>query len=138
MLSHVQYLRELLDTRTLKALVWTDTRDMVADGAAKGAVDRELLHLAMGGTSRVQHAMKVWQAKGNTKSLELAAASAHLALCDPRSRCSLGSLTLSPVPPLRLPWRRRPSPARPRRRRWGKRLASRPTVPRLRAAVRTR
>eukprot|EP00969_Alexandrium_andersonii_P034221 1496194-Alexandrium_andersonii.AAC.1 len=36
------------------------------------------------------------------KSLELAAASAHLALCDPRSHCSLGSLTLSPVPPLRV------------------------------------
>eukprot|EP00969_Alexandrium_andersonii_P372228 15481272-Alexandrium_andersonii.AAC.1 len=47
MLSHVQYLRELLDQRTLKALAWTDARDMVAGGATKGAVDRELRHLAM-------------------------------------------------------------------------------------------
>eukprot|EP00969_Alexandrium_andersonii_P251078 11097613-Alexandrium_andersonii.AAC.1 len=76
MLFHVQYLRELLDACTLKALVWADARDMVADGATKGAVGRELLHLAMSGTSRVQHDLKVWQAKGNVKSLELAAASA--------------------------------------------------------------
>eukprot|EP00969_Alexandrium_andersonii_P086740 3824949-Alexandrium_andersonii.AAC.1 len=52
-------------TRALKALAWTDTRDMVADGATRGAVDRELLHLAMSGTSGVQHATKVWHAKGN-------------------------------------------------------------------------
>eukprot|EP00969_Alexandrium_andersonii_P077927 3437109-Alexandrium_andersonii.AAC.1 len=58
MLAHVQYLRELLDQRTLKALIWTDTRDMIADGATKGAVDRELLHLAMQGCCKIQHEMK--------------------------------------------------------------------------------
>eukprot|EP00969_Alexandrium_andersonii_P243988 10780353-Alexandrium_andersonii.AAC.1 len=72
---------------------------MVADGATKGAVDRELLHLAMSGASRVHHAMKVWQAKGNMKSLGLAAASAHVAFSDPRLRCALGSLSLSPASP---------------------------------------
>ena len=35
MLSHVQYLRELLDSRVLTAICWTDTRDLVADGATK-------------------------------------------------------------------------------------------------------
>eukprot|EP00969_Alexandrium_andersonii_P245976 10870122-Alexandrium_andersonii.AAC.1 len=53
----------------------------------------------MSGTSRVQHAMNVWQAKGSMKSLEFAAASAHLALSEPRSHCALGSLSLSPLSP---------------------------------------
>jgi hypothetical protein len=35
MLSHEQYLRELLDSRVLTAIWWTDTRDMVADGATE-------------------------------------------------------------------------------------------------------
>eukprot|EP00969_Alexandrium_andersonii_P030925 1350367-Alexandrium_andersonii.AAC.1 len=56
MLSHARYLRELLDTRALKASAWTDTRGAVAVGT-KGAVDRELFRLAVSGTSRVQHAM---------------------------------------------------------------------------------
>eukprot|EP00969_Alexandrium_andersonii_P058647 2585291-Alexandrium_andersonii.AAC.1 len=33
------------------------------------------------------------------KSLELAAASAHLALRDPRSHCALGSLSILPLSP---------------------------------------
>eukprot|EP00969_Alexandrium_andersonii_P276093 12203779-Alexandrium_andersonii.AAC.1 len=56
------------------------TRGMAAGGATKGAVDRELLHLAMTGCSRIQHEMKVWQAKGTMASLDLAAASVHLVL----------------------------------------------------------
>ena len=35
LLSHVQYLRELLDQRVLHTLVWLDTRDMGADGLPK-------------------------------------------------------------------------------------------------------
>ena len=35
MLSHVEYMRQLLDCRVVTALGWTDTRDMVADGATK-------------------------------------------------------------------------------------------------------
>ena len=34
-------MRELLDTKVLEALVWLDTRDMVADGLTKGSVDRD-------------------------------------------------------------------------------------------------
>ena len=55
MLSHVQCMRELLDCRVVTALGWTDTRDMVADGATKGAVDRNLLHECMSGTSAIRH-----------------------------------------------------------------------------------
>ena len=47
MLSHVQYLRELLDSRGLTAICWTDTRDMVADGATKGSIDRRQMHICM-------------------------------------------------------------------------------------------
>ena len=50
LLSHLQYLRELLDHQVLNAFWWVDTRDMLADGLTKGAIDRAALHLAMGGS----------------------------------------------------------------------------------------
>ena len=49
LLSHVQYLRELLDTKVIEALIWIDTRDMCADGLTKGAVDRSAVHSIMDG-----------------------------------------------------------------------------------------
>ena len=49
LLSHVQFIRELLDTGVLKALLWIDTRDMSSDGLTKGSVDRMLLHQLMAG-----------------------------------------------------------------------------------------
>ena len=49
LLSHIQYIRELLDTKVLDALVWLDTRDMVAGGLTKGSVDRDALHACMNG-----------------------------------------------------------------------------------------
>ena len=60
LLSHVQYLRELLDTMVIEALLWIDTRDMIADGLTKGAVDRTALHEVMSGTWTIQHAAKCW------------------------------------------------------------------------------
>ena len=50
LLSHVQFVREMLDAGVLKALSWIDTRDMSADGLTKGAVDRAALHSIMDGT----------------------------------------------------------------------------------------
>ena len=70
MLSHVQYVRELMDTRVLSASIWTDTRDMIADGTTKGAVDRAELHACMMGRFSVQHAMNVWRAKGSMPASE--------------------------------------------------------------------
>ena len=49
LLSHIQYIKELLGTKDLEALVWLDTRDMVADGLTKGSVDRDALHAYMNG-----------------------------------------------------------------------------------------
>ena len=40
LLSHVQFVRELLDKGIVRALIWLDTRDMTADGMTKSAVDR--------------------------------------------------------------------------------------------------
>ena len=62
LLSHVQYLRELLDTKVIEAILWIDTRDMIADGLTKGAVDRAALHETMAGTWTIQHAVKCWTA----------------------------------------------------------------------------
>ncbi len=62
-LVHCLYLRELLDNGVLKALIWQDTRDMIADGLTKGAVDRKALHNAMNGIINVVHACKPWMPK---------------------------------------------------------------------------
>ena len=55
MLSYIQYLREFLDNRILTAISWVDTRDMLADGATKGSIDKSQLHSCMSGTSTIAH-----------------------------------------------------------------------------------
>jgi hypothetical protein len=65
-LCHLLYLRELLDTGVLKALIWTDTRDMLADGMTKGAVDRKAITDVMAGSIVVHHACKMWQPRHDT------------------------------------------------------------------------
>ena len=40
LLCHIQYIRELLDTRVLQYLFWIDTRDMTSDGLTKGCGTR--------------------------------------------------------------------------------------------------
>ena len=58
--SHVQYLRELLDTRVLDELWWLDTRDMGSDGLTKGSVERSELQSIMQGTQNLYHTAKRW------------------------------------------------------------------------------
>ena len=62
-LCYLQYLRELLEHRVLHALVWVDTRDMVADGMTKGAVERKDIHATMLGNVINNHPMKLWRHK---------------------------------------------------------------------------
>ena len=62
-LCYLQYLRELLEHRVLHAIVWCDTRDMVADGMTKGAVERKEIHTTMDGDVINNHAMKLWKPK---------------------------------------------------------------------------
>ena len=40
-----------------------DTRDMIADGLAKGTIDRQALHEVMTGSCKVSHDMKLWHPK---------------------------------------------------------------------------
>ena len=75
MLSYIQYLRELLDNRILTAISWVDTRDMLADGATKGSIDKSQLHSCMSGTSTIAHELKLWKANGKMRSIDLAAVS---------------------------------------------------------------
>ena len=63
LLTHVQYLREMLDHRVLRYLFWLDTRDMGADGLTKGAVIRALLHIIMGGDMPIKHACEKWESR---------------------------------------------------------------------------
>ena len=60
LLSHVQFVRELLDRGIMSALLWFDTRDMLADGMTKGAVDRTGICNAMSGSIRINHEVKRW------------------------------------------------------------------------------
>ncbi len=62
-LVHCLYLRELLNNSVLFALVWQDTRDMLADGLTKGAVERTALHDAMNGYLKILHECKFWRPK---------------------------------------------------------------------------
>ena len=72
LLSHVQYLRELLDRKIVKYLVWFDTRDMVADGLTKGAVEREALQEVMQGVFVVRHKQERWTSKLETSKFSTA------------------------------------------------------------------
>jgi hypothetical protein len=63
LLSHVQFIRELLDTHVLACLIWIDTRSMLADGLTKGVVDREDLEQAMEGFHKIIHEVKLWSSK---------------------------------------------------------------------------
>ena len=63
LLTHVQFLREILDRGTLSAILWIDTRDMIADGLTKGAVGRELLQAAMDGLMTLIHEHAIWKPK---------------------------------------------------------------------------
>ena len=60
LLSHLQYLRELLDRGVLRWIIWADTRDMVADGLTKGVVERKALHDAMKGLLDIKHEHEIW------------------------------------------------------------------------------
>ena len=61
LLSHLQYVRELLDKRVLESLFWFDTRDMAADGMTKGNVSRDAIAECMCGTLTLKHACKSWR-----------------------------------------------------------------------------
>ena len=63
LLSHVQFLRELLESGCLRHIAWLDTRDMAADGLTKGAVARDSLHQVMDGFMAIQNICKTWTPK---------------------------------------------------------------------------
>ena len=47
--GHVLWLREMHDKSLVDDIVWTDTRDMYADGLTKGVIKRDALYEAMSG-----------------------------------------------------------------------------------------
>ena len=63
LLAHLQYVRELLHTGVIDALMWIDTRDMHSDGLTKGAVERDLIQSLMDGNMEFKHEFKLWQPK---------------------------------------------------------------------------
>ena len=71
LVSHVQWLRQLLDCKALESMAWFDTRDMTADGLTKGKVSREALHAVMRGVLMIAHANNIWTSKQRREMLEL-------------------------------------------------------------------
>ena len=69
LLSHVQYLRELLDMQIVKSLFWLDTRDMGAGGLTKGTISREALHQLMDGWMYINHEFEQWQSKAKIETI---------------------------------------------------------------------
>ena len=67
-LVHLHFIRELLDNGVLKAMAWIDTRDMIADGMTKGAVEREALQTAMDGIIKMSHEYELWQSQAQPSS----------------------------------------------------------------------
>ena len=61
LLSHLQYVRELLDRRVLESLTWLDTRDMAADGMTKGSIARDAITDCMNGSLTLNHSCKSWR-----------------------------------------------------------------------------
>ena len=66
-LVHCLYLRELLNNGVLFALIWLDTRDMLADGLTKGSVDRIALHDCMAGKLTISNPCRFWRPKALSK-----------------------------------------------------------------------
>jgi hypothetical protein len=67
LLVHIKWLRACLDAGLLYAMVWSDTRSMLADGMTKGAIDRSDLHRAMECIWRISQEFKVWRSPLQTR-----------------------------------------------------------------------
>ena len=76
LVSHMQWLRQLLDTLTMKAFGWVDTRDMIAGGFTKGKASREAMHALMNGQLVLNHAANLWSLSQSRDLRELLGASA--------------------------------------------------------------
>ena len=70
LLSHLQYVRELLDRGILSYLAWCDTRDMLADALTKGSPDRNRLISSLSGIVYADHALHLWKPKILFKAME--------------------------------------------------------------------
>jgi hypothetical protein len=53
--GHVLWLREMRDKGLVSDIIWTDTRDMYADGLTKGVIKRDALHELMNGKLMLRH-----------------------------------------------------------------------------------
>ena len=52
---HLLWLKNKLENGVIKKLIWTDTRDMTADGHTKGSIRRTAIHALMNGSMSIQH-----------------------------------------------------------------------------------
>ena len=57
--GHVLWLREMRTKGLIQDIVWTDTRDMYADGLTKGVIKRDALRELMKGIMKLRHPVAV-------------------------------------------------------------------------------
>jgi len=55
--GHVLWLREMHSKGLISCIVWTDTRDMYADGLTKGVIKRDALFEVMSGILKLRHSV---------------------------------------------------------------------------------
>ena len=56
---HLMWLKDKVMTGVIDALIWTDTRDMTADGHTKGSIKVTALHALMDGNRRIEHEREI-------------------------------------------------------------------------------
>ena len=62
------WLKDKLTTGVIDALIWTDIRDMKADGHAKGSIKRTALHALMEGNRQIQYEREVLRLHNHSRS----------------------------------------------------------------------
>ena len=84
--GHVLWLREMHDKGLVDNLIWTDTRDMYADGLTKGSVPRDLLIEAMSGTIKLRNPIEFFNRRVKRLTYFSGGVIAHWHTCE---HCSM-------------------------------------------------
>eukprot|EP00959_Pyramimonas_sp_CCMP1952_P289688 6058560-Pyramimonas_sp.AAC.1 len=58
LLGHISWIRQMMERGIAHGIQWCDTRDMTADGHAKGSIDIYMLVQVIGGTRSFKHDLK--------------------------------------------------------------------------------
>lgn len=93
---HLLWPKNKLENGVAKKLIWTDTRDMTADGHTQGSIKRTAIHALMNGSMSIQHKREELILYNPRAKLTQAPEVLHAFLAFPVNL----ALTNSPLPPV--------------------------------------